>query len=278
MQANIMCLHTYRVRVKLLPVLPMTFASIQQRWQSLTAKHTFSKMLLSRKAQAGFKKLLHFGCYTKLIPYNWNHITEQLSPTTVTGNFMFNIHKNVTCLHTFFCWCRTVQSYLQGQFSLLGLLWTLSNTVAVAAVITLHVYKENILYFTNRILTEGGFNPAATQKLRDQDDLQRRIDIAAVKMLSRHMLFNLFLFFTNPEIHIFIVGQNPCAPNFISSLFFKCGSIFDNSVDLVEKVPFLVFEFYTTVKWQFECSLQLSLIFLGLGYLTTELRHMERAL
>lgn len=101
-----------------------------------------------------------------------------------------------------------------------------------------------------------------------------RIESESISNLSLHLSFNTFLLYANPFFHFYIVYHNPCAPNFISSLFFQCGSSMQDTATLEEKLLFLVFEMYNILKWQYVVSFMWVCIFMGTDVVGMELKKM----
>ncbi len=89
-----------------------------------------------------------------------------------------------------------------------------------------------------------------------------KIETENQKYLNCHLLFNTFLVYFNPVVHIFTLTENPCAPYFISSLYFNCENSFDNAHSLGDKIVFLIFEYYIA-KWQYAVSFMWSSLCMG---------------
>lgn len=222
-------------------------------------------MILSGAAWFGFQQILRLGCYFKLIPYNWNYDTGELCPAFRLGKSEFIIQKYLMLFMMAFTCFRFIHSSLFGNFSLLSALWVLSQILTAVGLQALALYQDDIMNFTNRLLrADFGIKQELSQ-----------IDKKEIRYNSEHMFLNLFLFVTNPQVHTSIVEQYPCAPVFISSIYFQCGSIYENSASLLEKGPFLIFGFYQVFYWQYQCSFQWSLLFLGLSYIKIELKKLS---
>ncbi|CAL8124512.1 unnamed protein product [Orchesella dallaii] len=96
------------------------------------------------------------------------------------------------------------------------------------------------------------------------------------KRLSWHMYIGILLLVTNPGVHTLITSGSPCAPHFISSCFFECRAVEENVAPLSDKVPFLVFEFYSISLFLFMGWFNWSCIILGLAIVASELRAMRK--
>ncbi len=96
------------------------------------------------------------------------------------------------------------------------------------------------------------------------------------KYLNYHLAFNTFLVYANPLLHIFTVAENPCTPNFISSLFFNCENSFEKTASLKDKTFFLIFEYYNIAKWQYAVSFMWCCLYMGIDIVHVELQKLSR--
>lgn len=89
------------------------------------------------------------------------------------------------------------------------------------------------------------------------------------------MNFNLFLLLANPLLHVYLVYQNPCAPNFFSSLYFDCQTIFQDTVSVKEKFFFVLFEYHHVIKWQYLASFMWCCIYLAIWQVDYKLKQLR---
>ncbi len=236
-------------------------------------------MFLPRNgARSGFRHLLQIGCYTKLLPYSWDHRNNQLAPCSKLSNFIFSIHKNVTFVYTAFNWYSLIYAYVaRGEFSLLNALWAISKVTCFAGFLTFALYKEPLMHLANRLL-KGTLTGISDLDSRFNHQIRKElhnIEFEEMKAWTKHIFLNLGLLYTNPQFHSLIVYQNPCAPNFISAWILKCNTPFEDPAPLLDKLPFLLFEFYTTAKWQYVSSIQLTFICLGLQQVVMKMNKLK---
>lgn len=213
--------------------------------------------------------MLRLGCFLKLIPYRFEVKTNQLTPPSKLGLISYTFHKYITYLYTTFMWIRLVQAYLDKGFSvsLMPILWAVTNISVAVGYVMISICKDDIMHFTNRLLTKKLW-----MKDTEFQEFQRAGHIQKGNILGRHMIFNLLLLYINPQMHSILIYNNPCSPNFLTSLYFSCISSSDNKGSFLEKFPFLIFEFYVTAKWEYMCSLMWSMICMGLVSVTQELK------
>lgn len=236
-------------------------------------------MFLPRNgARSGFRHLLQLGCYTKLLPYSWDHRNNELATCSQFSWLLFSFHKNLTFIYTAFNWYSLIYAYIaRGEFSLLNALWAISKVTCFAGFLTFALYKEALMHLGNRLL-KGTLTGISNMDNRFHHQIRKElqnIEIENTKAWTKHILMNLLLLYTNPQFHSLIVYQNPCAPNFISAVFFGCNSPFENPAPLLDKLPFLLFEFYTTAKWQYMSSIQLSFVCSGLQQIVMEMNKLN---
>lgn len=119
---------------------------------------------LTDGAKLGLKQILRIGCFTKLIPYNWDLKTQQLHPAFKFGQFLFQTHKFLTFLYSAHMWFRLIQFYINGEFSLLSYLWAVSNITTLAGFLIFDYYPKDVMHFANRLLCNNLFESEKEQR------------------------------------------------------------------------------------------------------------------
>ncbi|XP_035715116.1 uncharacterized protein LOC110859126 isoform X1 [Folsomia candida] len=114
-----------------------------------------------------------------------------------------------------------------------------------------------------------------------EDELRsnsERDSAAVTKSVSRYILVGMLMLAGNPFVHILLVEESPCTPNFISSLFLPCEGFKNHGVSLLQKAPFIGVEYYLTTVIFFSWSFNWTIIYLGMSWIIAELRVMSEAL
>ncbi len=102
-----------------------------------------------------FRNFLQIGCTLRFIPYRWNKITNNLGANDQTNPIVFNCQKNLHLYYTSFMWIRFLQSLVLREFSLVGALWCLALSSACLSFITMSLYTDELMHFSNRLLNKN---------------------------------------------------------------------------------------------------------------------------
>jgi hypothetical protein len=93
--------------------------------------------------------------------------------------------------------------------------------------------------------------------------------------LSKKLFIAIFSFALNPSVHVKLVEESPCAPNFVSSYFLPCKDFQGLGIPFWSKVPYMIVEYYLTSLFFTILFFNWSVLYLGLSWLIFELRHIK---
>lgn len=103
---------------------------------------------------------------------------------------------------------------------------------------------------------------------------QLRIQTKNQTRLGFYLFVGMVLWLLNPGIHSTLVYESPCAPHFTSSLFLPCEGFKDHPIPWLNKVPFILIEYYLTTVIFSTLSFNWAIIFLGLSWVVAELKEL----
>lgn len=102
-----------------------------------------------------FSNFLQIGCTLRFLPYKWNSASNSLVNTNGTNRRIFNFQKNLHLYYTSFMWIRFIHCLLLREFSLVGALWCLALSSACLSYITMSLFTEELMHFSNRLLSNS---------------------------------------------------------------------------------------------------------------------------
>lgn len=114
--------------------------------------------MLTQKAKTGFYRMLRFGCYFKLIPFDWDPDVIELLPASPVGLSQFHFHEIAIYTYTsvgtakfIYHWKFTGKDFPLLQ-RLLSMLWMFAFYITSIGLIQLHLRREDIMRYANRML------------------------------------------------------------------------------------------------------------------------------
>lgn len=247
--------------------------------------------------------LLDLGCHLQLFPYQWDPTKKRVLPLLKSQLSIFQAHSLIMATMTAFSMYRFLQvQYISGDEFPLSLKIMNSGWIGIYSLATIGLYQfgrhgEEIRTLVNWLLKYVEDQQAAPKGeniciniyinlikifhrwiILVQKRPKSREEIAQEKRLTRYLTFGISLFAITPAAHAILVYESPCAPHFSSSLYFPCSG-FPNGTGktyhLLEKIPFIMIEYYLTTVIFTTISFNWALLFLGISWILYELKKLE---
>lgn len=112
-----------------------------------------SKLFIKRSTNE-FRNLLQIGCFLRFVPYQWNKQMKNLEPASGKNLTFFKFQKNLHLVYTSFMWVQFLHRIFLREFSFIGALWCLALSSACLSYITMSMYADELMQFSNQLLNK----------------------------------------------------------------------------------------------------------------------------